>query len=51
MLIYPTLGPELVTDRPIDTASGYLLDLEHLRHDYAQYLGDFVDHTDPRVTR
>lgn len=50
VLIYPTLGPELVTDSAHVYATGYLLDLDHLRHDYAQYLGDYANHTDPRVT-
>jgi len=50
VLIYPTLGPEMVTASAHDYGSGYLLDLEHLRYDYQQYLGDFADHTDPRVT-
>ncbi len=50
VLIYPTLGPELVTKSAHEYGSGYLLDLEHLRYDYSQYLGDFADHTDPRVT-
>jgi acetyl esterase len=50
VLIYPTLGPELVTDSAHKYGSGYLLDLDSLRYDYRQYLGDFADHTDPRVT-
>lgn len=50
VLIYPTLGPELVTESVHRYGSGYLLDIDSLRHDYRQYLGDFVDHTDPRVT-
>ncbi len=50
VLIYPTLGPELVTESAHRYGSGYLLDIDSLRHDYRQYLGDFVDHTDPRVT-
>jgi acetyl esterase len=50
VLIYPTLGPELVTDSAHRFGSGYLLDLESLRHDYSIYLDGFVDHTDPRVT-
>jgi len=50
VLIYPTLGPELVTDSAHRFGSGYLLDLESLRRDYRQYLGAFGDHTDPRVT-
>ena len=50
VLIYPTLGPDLVTDSAHRFAAGYLLDLESLRYDYGQYLGTFADHTDPRVT-
>ena len=50
VLIYPTLGPEVVTQSSHTYATGYLLELEHLRYDYAQYLGEWSDHTDPRVT-
>ncbi|MDE3007705.1 MAG: alpha/beta hydrolase [Acidobacteriota bacterium] len=50
VLIYPTLGPEVVTKSAHVYASGYVLNLEHLRYDYRQYLGDFTNHTDPRVT-
>jgi acetyl esterase len=50
VLIYPTLGPELVTDSAHRFGTGYLLDLEALRRDYSLYLNGFVDHTDPRVT-
>jgi acetyl esterase len=50
VLIYPTLGPELVTDSAHIYGKGFLLDLENLRYDYSQYLGAWVDHTDPRVT-
>ena len=50
VLIYPTLGPEVVTDSAHTFATGFLLDIEHLRYDYRQYLGDYRDHTDPRVT-
>jgi acetyl esterase len=50
VLIYPTLGPEVVTESSHNYATGYLLELEHLRYDYRQYLGDWNDHTDPRVT-
>jgi acetyl esterase len=50
VLIYPTLGPELVTDSAHRFATGYLLNLDSLRYDYRQYLGEFGDHTDPRVT-
>ncbi|HEY5267262.1 MAG TPA: alpha/beta hydrolase [Acidimicrobiales bacterium] len=50
VLIYPTLGPELVTDSAHTYGKGYLLDVEKLRDNYRQYLGDWNDHTDPRVT-
>ncbi len=50
VLIYPTLGPEMLTESAHRYGSGYLLDLEHLRFDYGQYLDGFADHTDPRVT-
>jgi acetyl esterase len=50
VLIYPTLGPELVTESGRRYASGYLLELDHLRYDYSLYLGEWRDHTDPRVT-
>jgi acetyl esterase len=50
VLIYPTLGPEVVTDSAHRFGSGYLLDLETLRYDYSLYLNGFIDHTDPRVT-
>ena len=50
VLIYPTLGPELLTDSAHRYGSGYLLDLDDLRYDYGLYLGKFGDHTDPRVT-
>lgn len=50
VLIYPTLGPEVVTDSSHRYASGYILEIDHLRYDYSQYLGEWSDHTDPRVT-
>lgn len=50
VLIYPTLGPEVVTQSSHAYATGYLLEIDHLRYDYTQYLGDWNDHTDPRVT-
>jgi acetyl esterase len=50
VLIYPTLGPELMTESAHTFATGYLLNLDHLRYDYRQYLGHFGDHNDPRVT-
>ena len=50
VLIYPTLGPEVMTDSSHRYASGYVLEIDHLRHDYQLYLGEWTDHTDPRVT-
>jgi acetyl esterase len=50
VLLYPTLGPDLFTESAHKYGHGFMLDLEHLRYDYSQYLGGFVDHTDPRVT-
>ncbi len=50
VLIYPTLGPEVVTESAHRYATGYLLNIDSLRYDYGQYLGTFTDHTDPRVT-
>ncbi len=50
VLIYPTLGPDLVTESAHRFGAGYLLNLDALRYDYRQYLGEFGDHTDPRVT-
>jgi acetyl esterase len=50
VIIYPTLGPELLTDSAHTYGVGYMHDLDHLRYDYSQYLGEWGDHTDPRVT-
>jgi len=50
VLVYPTLGPEVVTSSSHDYGSGYLLEMEHLRADYQRYLAGGTDHTDPRVT-
>jgi acetyl esterase len=50
VLIYPTLGPEVMTDSSHRFATGYILEIDHLRFDYQQYLGEWTDHTDPRVT-
>ena len=50
VMIYPTLGPEVVTDSSHRYATGYILEIDHLRYDYQQYLGDWADHSDPRVT-
>jgi acetyl esterase len=40
----------MVTESAHKYGVGYMLDLETLRFDYTQYLGDFRDHTDPRVS-
>ena len=50
VLIYPTLGPEVMTDSSHRYATGYILEVEQLRRDYQLYLGTWTDHTDPRVT-
>jgi len=50
VLLYPTLGPEVVTSSAHSFGEGYLLDVEHLRYDYSLYLGAHSDHTDPRVS-
>jgi acetyl esterase len=49
-LLYPSIGPELLTNSAHQFATGYLLEVEHLRYDYEQYLGGFRDHGDPRVS-
>ena len=49
VLVYPTFGPEVVTNSSHQYASGYLLEMDHLRADYVGYVGDH-DHTDPRVS-
>ncbi len=50
VVIYPTLGPELYTDSVKKFGSGHVLDVDHLRYDYELYLGQWRDHTDPRVS-
>ncbi|MEI6710305.1 MAG: alpha/beta hydrolase [Actinomycetota bacterium] len=50
VLIYPTLGPELVTGSAHEFGTGYLCDVDELRYDYASYLGGYLDHSDPRVS-
>lgn len=50
VLIYPTLGPEVMTDSSHRYATGFILEIDHLRFDYQLYLGEWTDHTDPRVT-
>jgi acetyl esterase len=50
VMIYPTLGPEVMTESSNRYATGYILEINQLRRDYQQYLGAWTDHTDPRVT-
>jgi acetyl esterase len=50
VVIYPTLGPELFTDSVHKYGVGHMLDIDHLRYDYGLYLGEWRDHTDPRVS-
>jgi acetyl esterase len=50
VVIYPTLGPELFTDSVHTYGSGHVLDVDHLRYDYGLYLGEWRDHSDPRVS-
>jgi acetyl esterase/lipase len=38
VLLYPTLGPELVTDSAHRFATGYLLEIDQLARDYERYL-------------
>jgi acetyl esterase len=50
VLIYPTLGPAVLTDSSHTYARGYFLDVDHLRYDYGQYLAGYSGLTDPRVS-
>jgi acetyl esterase len=50
VLLYPTLGPELVTASRHDFGTGYVLEMEHLHFHFREYLGAMEDHTDVRVT-
>lgn len=49
VLMYPTLGPELLTDSAHRLGTGYFLEMNHLAYHYEQYLGT-ASHADPRVT-
>ena len=49
VLMYPTLGPEILTDSAHRLGTGHLLEMDHLAYHYSQYLGD-APHADPRVT-
>jgi acetyl esterase len=50
VVIYPTLGPELFTNSVHAYGVGHVLDVDHLRYDYGLYLGEWRDHSDPRVS-
>jgi acetyl esterase len=50
VLLYPTMGPSMLTDSGHVYNTGFLLDLASLRFDYTQYLGAGADPTDPRVS-
>lgn len=50
VLLYPTMGPSLLTDSSHVYHSGFLLDVDHLRYDYAQYLGAHAEASDERVS-
>ncbi len=49
VLLYPTLGPEVMTESAHRYGSGYLLELDQLERDYERYL-DGADPTDWRVS-
>lgn len=49
VLMYPTLGPEILTDSAHRLGTGYFLEMDHLAYHYSQYLGE-ASHADPRVT-
>lgn len=50
VLVYPTLGPNNVTASSHRYGSGYLLEMDHLRFDYEQYIAGQVDPTSPLVS-
>ena len=50
VIIYPTLGPGLFTDSVHEFGVGHGLEIDHLRYDYELYLGQWPDHSDPRVS-
>ncbi len=50
VLIYPTLGPEMVTESSHKYGKGFMLENDQLRRDYEAYLGDFTNHIDQRVS-
>lgn len=50
VLIYPTVGPDVLTHSAHQYARHALLDVDDLRHDYELYLDGYTDVTDPRVS-
>ncbi|MHB1969129.1 MAG: alpha/beta hydrolase fold domain-containing protein, partial [Acidimicrobiales bacterium] len=49
VLLYPTLGPEVMTESAHRYGAGYLLELDQLARDYRRYLAG-ADPTDWRVS-
>jgi acetyl esterase len=49
VLMYPTLGPEILTESAHQFGTGYFLEMEHLAYHYENYLGT-ASHADPRVS-
>jgi acetyl esterase len=50
VLLYPTMGPEILTESVHDYGTGFFLEMEHLHYHYEEYLGEYHDHTDARIT-
>lgn len=50
VLLYPIMGPELLTESRHAFGTGYGLEMEHLNYYWEEFLGAWRDHTDPRVT-
>ncbi len=50
VLIYPTLGPDLVTESSHAYGTGYLFDAAQLQRDYVLYLSQYTHHLDERVS-
>ena len=49
VLMYPTLGPEILTESAHRFGTGYFLEMDHLAFHYGNYLGA-ASHADPRVS-
>jgi acetyl esterase len=50
VLIYPPMGPEVLSKSAHEYATGYMLEMDHLHFDYRQYLASYRNHADPRVS-